>query len=765
MSAAPPVPTTPLIGRAAAMADLRALVAQKRTRLLTLTGPGGTGKSRLALELAYEIGSAYGNLWFVDLTTIHGSELVAGAIAFTVGVQETGTRPLETTLEEILSAQPGLILLDNFEQVMDAAGVVDDLLGACPDLVAVVTSREALGLRSEHVYLVEPLPVPDKSQLADADALRQVPSVVLFEERARARRATFQLTDEALPAVASICARLDGLPLAIELAAAQVGVLTPAVILARLEARAPLIRAVHRDLPARHQTLEATVAWSYDLLEPTEQAAFRRCGVFSGGFTAAAAERVCGNLGAGAVEGDALAVLAQLVTKSLVRIVDDAVAEPRFWLLETIRKYAVDQLELADELAETRERHARYFVELAEELQPSLRGPAMAATLDALARDYGNFRAVFQWALEIDDLTSGLRLANALYRYWVARGHLSEARGWLESALVRSQAVLPATRAAALNAGGVMAEMQHDHERAMGYFRDSLELWETLGDPGRVAGALLNLGIEANISGRADEAQRHLERAQELFLAVGDRSGQGRAVASRARVAREQGDLARALHLAEESLGLFQAVGDLFGTTQQFANLGHVRLALDDRPAAVDAFRQALVNWRAIGNTVDVAECLEGVAAVVANAQPRRAAHLLGAAEVLRETSGALVAAVDLSRYAQLVARVKNQLRADTFATAWREGRELPIEDATDLALREDAAAGAAGDVDEAGQLSPRERDVAQLIAAGSSNREIADALVVSVKTVETHIQHIFRKLNVKARSEVAVWAARHGLV
>jgi predicted ATPase/DNA-binding CsgD family transcriptional regulator len=756
-----------LIGRAAALADLRALLTQKRTRLLTLTGPGGTGKSRLALELAYEIGPAHRNLWFVDLTTIRDPELVPGAIARAVGVQETGTRPLATTLQEMLSAQPGLILLDNFEQVMDAAGFVDDLLGACPQLVAVVTSREALGLRSEHVYLLDPLPVPDQNQLADTTALRQVPSVVLFEERARARRATFQLTDEALPAVASICARLDGLPLAIELAAAQVGVLTPAVIMARLDARAPMIGAVHRDLPARHQTLEATVAWSYELLEPTEQAVFRRCGLFSGGFTTEAAERVCGDLGAGAVAGETLAVLAQLVAKSLIRIADDASAEPRFWLLETIRTYAIDQLEAADELAEVRQRHAAYFVDFAEQVQPSLHGPAMAATLDRLARDYGNFRATFQWSTETDELESGLRLAVALYRFWVVRGHLSEARGWLQSALPRSQTVPPPTRAAALNAAGVLAALQHDHEQAAAFFRESLALWGTLGETSRQGGVYLNLGLIAHIIGHTEEAQGQLEQALELFVAIGDRGGQARTLASQARHARERGDLARATRLVNEAISLFRAVGDLFGTAQGLANLGHIKLALDDRPAAADAFRHALTNWRAIGNTVDVAECLEGVAAVVANAQPRRAANLLGAGEALRESSGALVAAVDLTRYAQLVARVKNQLRDATFATAWREGRELPIDEAMDLALRDDAAgvAAATGEVDGAGLLSARERDVAQLIAGGSSNREIADALVVSVKTVETHIQHIFRKLNVKARSEVAVWAARHGLI
>jgi predicted ATPase/DNA-binding CsgD family transcriptional regulator len=766
--AAAPLPTSPLIGRETELVALRAILTQNRSRLLTLTGPGGAGKSRLAVELAYDIGSAYRNVWFVDLTTIREPAQVPGAIAHAVGVHDSGTRPLAERVREALSGEPGLMLLDNFEQVLDAAAFVDDLVAACPNLVAVVTSREALGVRSEHVYLIEPLAVPDAGQLAGRTSARDVPSVMLFEERARARRASFQLTDEALPAVAAICARLDGLPLAIELAAAQASVLTPAVILARLEAGAPRVVAVHRDLPARHQTLKATVAWSYNLLKPVEQMVFRRCAVFSGGFTAEAAAAVCRTAVTGPLtgEGDTLGVLAQLVAKSLVEAGVETSNEPRYRLLGTIRRYAIEQLDLADEVAEARGRHATYFVELSEKLQLSLRGPAMAATLDALARDYGNFRAVFEWAHETGDLTSGLRLANALYRYWVTRGHLGEARGWLETALSRSQTVPTAVRAAALGTGGVLAAMQHDHERATGFFRESLELWETLGETGRVASALLNLGIATYSTGRADEAHRHLERAQELFVAVGDRSGQAKTIASRARIAREQEDLARAVDLAEESLSMFQDVGDLVGTAQQLANVGHIRLALDDRLAAASAFRQALEAWRTLGDTVDVAECLEGVAAVVANAQPRRSAHLLGAAEALRETSGARVAAVDLARYAQLVARVKSHMREDTFVMAWREGRELPVDEAMDLALQENSpqAANAPGD-DVLGQLSPRERDVAQLIASGRSNREIADALVVSVKTVETHIQHIFGKLNVKARAEIAVWASRHGLI
>jgi predicted ATPase/DNA-binding CsgD family transcriptional regulator len=767
-AAAPPVPTTPLFGRATALADLHALLAQNRTRLLTLTGAGGTGKSRLALELAHAISAAYTHTWFVDLTTIGDPGLVPGAIAEVVGAHETGIRPVQALLREVLSAEPGLIILDNFEHVLDAAGFIDDLVGACPNLVVLVTSREALGLRSEHVYLVEPLPVPDPGQSADGQLTRRVASVMLFEERARARRATFQLTDQALPAVAEICARLDGLPLAIELAAAQVGVLAPSVILARLAAGATLLGAVHRDLPVRHQTVQATVAWSYNLLEPVEQAVFRRCGVFSGGFTAAAAERVCRNPGSGLLESDTLEVLAQLVAKSLIRIADDTSTQPRFWLLETIRDYAIDQLKLADELAQAREAHTTYFVELVEQAQTSLYGPGMASALDDLALDYGNFRAVSQWALETGGLTSGLRLAVGLYRFWVARGHLTEARGWLEVALPRSQSVPPATRAAALNVAGVLAGIQHDHERATAFFRESLKLWGTLDDTGRQAGVYLNLGLIAHVTGDVEEAQRQFERADELFQAVGDRSGQARALGSRARLAREQADLTRALRLAEDSLRLFQATGDLFGTAHALANLGHIRLELDEPQAAAGAFREALETWRGLGNILDVAECLEGVAAVVADAQPQRAAHLLGSAEQMRKTSGAPVAAVDVPRYAQLVSRVKNHLGQDAFTADWAAGRDLPIDSAMDLALHVDLTDGATtprAPVDEASLLSPRQRHVAQLISTGSSNREIADALVLSIKTVETHIQHIFTKLRVKSRAEIAVWAARHDLL
>jgi predicted ATPase/DNA-binding CsgD family transcriptional regulator len=740
--------------------DLRRLLAQDRTRLLTLTGPGGSGKSRLALELALEVGPEYGNVWFVDLTAVREYRLVPGAIAQALGVKEGGGQPLTPVLQEVLSEQPSLILLDNFEQVLDAASFVVDLLGACPELTILVTSRQPLALRSERVFFVEPLAVPDLERVEDREVTRNVPSVALFVERAMARQAGFELSDEALLAVAEICVRLDGLPLAIELAAGQAVFLTPAVILKRLQARAPLIGPVQRDLPVRHQTLQASVAWSYDLLEPAEQAALRCCGVFSGGFTIAAAASVCCS--------DVLGALAQLVTKSLVRMAADAAEEPRFWLLETIRDYALEQLEAAGELGEARSKHAAFYLKLAEQRAGSLHGQGMLAVLDELAREYGNFRAVFQWASEVDDLSTGLRLAVALYGFWSARGHLTEARGWLETALPCSQGVPAHIRGAALRAAGVLAGIQHDHSAAATFFQQGLEVWESLGDMAGQAGAQLNLGLVAHLTGRVDEARVRLERAFELYVLVGDRAGQARAVGSRARVAREQVDLVRAARLAEDALHLFQAVGDDWGFAQALANLGHIKLALHDRPGAAVAFRSALEAWRALGNTVDITECLEGVAAVVVDAQPRRAAQLLGSAEALRQRSGAPVAAVEQRRYAELLSRVRSHLRDDTFTAAWHHGRRLSMDNAVDLALGDALPQPPTPVRDQAlekGMLSAREREIAQLIARGCSNRTIAETLVVSIKTIETHVKNIFRKLNVTGRAEVAVWAERHRLI
>ena len=614
-----PLPAGPLVGRRSELADLRTLLADENTRLVTLTGAGGTGKSRLALEVAAQSANEFSNVWFSDLTTVRDAEQVPSALAQAVGAQERGRGPLESIFQDIFSEGRSLLIFDNFEHVMAAATFVATLLALCRGLAILVTSRESLALRSERVYFVEPLPTPDLDRLGDAAAIRRVPSVMLFEERARARRARFRLTDADLPAVAEICVRLDGLPLAIELAAAQAAVLSPAAILRRLEARAPFLTSGARDLPARHQTLAATVAWSYDLLEAEERHVFRACAVFVGGFTAEAVASVCDRL---ASETEVL--LAQLVAKSLIRVAELPSETPRFWLLETIRGYASDQLALHGELASVRARHAQFYLKLAQDLQSSLRGPRMAMALDQLASEYGNFRAVFEWATTDGDLATGLQLAGALYRFWIARGHVTEARAWLELALSRHQAIEPRIRAVALNAAGVLAGMQHEHNKAIAFLTESLELWQSLDDTLHQAGAYVNIGSVAWATGRVEEAEQLFERAQRLYTRVGDLGGQANAVGSRALIAREQGDSGGATRLFGEALDLFRAIGDDWGAANSLANLGQVMLAAHDRAGAAAAFREALQKRRALGDILHIPECFEGLAALAADRQHQR---------------------------------------------------------------------------------------------------------------------------------------------
>ena len=757
-----PFPATPLLGRASEMATLHGLLENDGTRLITLSGAGGSGKSRLAIELATELEARFDHTWFVDLSVIGSPDLVPSAIAGAIGVQEGGSRDVVAIVREMLSVGRFLLILDNFEHVLEAAVLVTRLLASCRDLVVVATSREALGVRAEHVFIVEPLATPKRGELEDVAAVRQFPSVRLFEDRARAAHPRFEMTDEVLPTVAEICLDVDGLPLAIELVAAQARVLTPGEMLERLNARAPLVTTGPRDLPARHRTLDATVAWSYELLTSAEQAVFRSCGVFAGGFTVEAlgaiqSERV--------VQPDPLLTLSELVAKNLVRVTHRPGGSSRFSVLDTIRAYAMDRLVETGELEGAQRAHARYYLTLAERLQNSMRGPGMAAALDNLAAEYGNFRAVFQWSTTSQELELGLRLAGALYRFWYARGHLAEARAWLEPALAESDHVSPRVRAIAFNAAGVMAGMQHDHQRARDFFTESLRLWTELGDLGRQAGVVLNLGLVAQNLAQLETAEAQFDCARALYVQTGDRGGQANALGTRARIARDRGDLHLALDLLEQCLALFRELGDDWGIANSLANLGHVFLGLHNERGAEESFRQSLEVRRALGNVLHIAESLEGLAGVMASDRPRIAVRLLGAAENMRDQSGAPVPAVEEARYGELVARVRSGLSASMFRAGWNAGRALSVSGAIDLALQSHALAEeahpAAMSAGELEGLSARERDIARLIARGYSNRVIAERLVVSVKTVETHVKHIFVKLNVSSRAAVAVIASR----
>jgi non-specific serine/threonine protein kinase len=737
-------------------------LAQDNVRLLTLTGPGGTGKTRLAQAVTTQgLPSPWKTVHFVDLAAIDDPADVPAGVAQALGVQESGSEPVLAILRSVIGRTFVLLVLDNFERVMGAAGFVSQLLTEAPDLGCLITSREPLHIRAERVFPVEPLPVPG-ADLTDLAAIAATPSVELFVDRGQARRLDFRLTSDNAPAIVEICRRMDGLPLAIELAAAQVGVLTPEAILARLEAREPFVLGGARDSPARHQTLGTAVVWSYDLLDATERLIFRRCGVFSGSF----ASDAVAVLVQATEKTDPLRTLAHLADKNLIQVAPPAGVKPRFRLLQTIRSFAVDLLTESGELVDVRRRHALYFLQLAERAEEALVGHEMGETLDHLEREYDNFRAVLYWSLDGGELELGLRLAGALNRFWMLRGHLGEARQWLERAIPRSLDLPIEVRAKALNAAGVLAGMQGDSAAAEPFFRESYHLWQVVGDPIRMAAAMGNLGLAAQDRRDVAQALACFETAESLYAAGGDRRGVAVSMGSRAHLARQEGETLEAVALFEETLALFREVGDPRGIANSLANLGHALIALGQPEESIRYFAEALELRRSLGNTLAVAECLEGfAAAAAARRQGRRAARLLGAAEALREITGAPLPATDRTAYEVVVRRIRQQLSPEGFAKEQALGRALNPDQAADFALLRDTAVEpvvATAREKALAALTEREREVAILVARGMTNRQIADTLLLGRRTIGTHLEHIFAKLGVQARAEVAAWITRY---
>ncbi len=739
------------------MAELRRLLIEEGTRFVTLTGPGGTGKTSLAHALTCDPAPGEArDVYFVDLGVVDDAALVPASIAHALGVQESGSEPVASIVRDFLARTPVVLVLDSFERVMEAAPFVAELLDSAPGLVCIVTSREPLHVRAEQVFPVGPLPVPS-TETTDVAAIAAHPSVALFMVRARSRQPDLMLTKDTAPVVAEICRRLDGLPLAIELAAAQVSVLPPRTVLARLAAGEPFVLGGGRDLPPRHRTLRAAVSWSYGLLEDTEQRVFRACGVFSGSF----APRALPDVVALAKSTDPLRFLAQLADKNLVQVADSTTPEPRFRMLETIRSVALELLVDEGELPAARSRHAAYFVQLAEEIEPGLVGPAMAESLDRLEAEYDNFRAVLHYALESDDLHAGLRLAGALHRFWMLRGRLTEARDWLAKALPRSVGVPSNVRARALNSAGVLAGVQGDLHTAETFFEESFTLWQEIGDPIRMAVAVGNLGLTAQDRQDPAHALECFQRAQELYAEGGDRRGMAVALGSRAQLARHQGSPAEAVQLLEEALALFREVGDPRGTANSLANLGHALIALRQPQASIQCFKEALELRQSLGNTLGIAECLEGFAAAAgATRHGRRGARLLAAAAALREITGAPIPTTDREQYASVVARIQQQLQPEAFAREQAAGRAMTASQAVEYALDHDGEPSL-----KVATLSAREHDVAVLVARGLTNQQIADTLSIAKRTVGTHLEHIFAKLDVQTRAEVAVWITRSDVV
>ena len=768
-----PLSLTPLIGREREVTEVVEL-AQRGVRLVTLTGPGGTGKTRVAMQVAKGLIQDFPDgVWFVSLAPVRDPDLVASAIAQALDVRETADQPISESVTSFLRDRRALIVLDNFEQIVEAAPLVSELLDACPSLAILVTSRTPLHLYGERDLSVPPLSLPIPGRLPSVDHLLQVEAVRLFVERAQAAQSDFRLTPENAASVAGICVRLDGLPLAIELAAARIRLLPPQALLERLEHRLPLLVGGPRNVPARQQALRDTIAWSYELLAPDDQRLFRQLSVFIGGWTVEAAETICHDT------ADIFEGLTSLVDHSLVRQREQADGLARFSLLETIREYGFERLEQHGELLDACQRHAAYFLALAEAAPNPLDGRQQVQWLDTLEVEHDNLRGALSWSVEYD-IEMALRLAGALGIMWFVRGYLSEGRRWLELALERGNLASPAARAKAHLWAGDLASWQNDLERAQDALGEALRLYRELCDREGIAWALYRLartiGIGQPVHGptsRAtpeEEGDRLLHESLAIHQDMGNAFGIMMAHGNLGAMALFRGDSERARAHLEEAFARGPE-SYLAGTWNYLLGYLAVTLGDDDVRQAQPHYTTALVLGRDLRIPRDCAQGLQGLAHVAAvDRQFERAVRLYSAEDALRERIGHPMDTRAHPIFDRDMVASRAALGDEAIDAAWEAGQRMPLEEAIAFALNSDdaaptstvtpspqAAAVAAG-------LSRRELEVVRLLAEGKSNQEIAAMLFISPHTAATHVQRILAKLGLDSRAAIAAYAVRHGL-
>jgi predicted ATPase len=681
-----PTPPTPLVGREREVASVKDLLLDEGVRLLTLYGTGGIGKSRLALELAHAVQEHFADgVYFVSLAAIREAKLVLDTIAQALGLKVAGPSALEG-LKAFLRDKHLLLVLDNFEQVIAAAPAISELLMTAPRLKVMVTSREMLHLSGEHIYPVPPLSLFNDRAFALIDAVNESEAVQLFVTRAQAVKRDFALTADNALVIAEICHRLEGLPLAIELAAARIKLLSPQALLNRLEHRLEFLKGGARDLPSRQQTLKNTIDWSYQLLTETEQALFIRLGVFVGGSSLEAIEVLCQEACGDVVEG-----LTSLLDKSLINE-QETEDEPRFFMLETLREYALEKLEESGQGETLRRLHADYFRDYAEEQCPHLRGPEQQTLLRRLERDHNNIRAVMSWALERGELEHIARISWALWVVWWVNAHISEGHRWLQEALaIRRQRPLSLKKeyqVKLLTVAAIMALWQGALELLFPLLDEALSLCQELGDKQVEAYALLALGTAATSQGELDRGHEALEKSVALFHAVNDTWGSFNATNALGRNIARQGKYEQASAVLEEILRLTRQGGDPLSLALVLNTLAAITLRQNDTARAEPLLNESLTMSQQVGYLEGIAWSLEGQAVAAAlQQQPTRSVRLMAASEVLREIIQ-FPAWFDTTSYME---ELKQSLRAalgeEMFVAAWAEGRTMRLEEAVSYAL------------------------------------------------------------------------------
>jgi len=726
-----PTPSSPLVGRDREVAGVTELLLRPEVRLVTITGPGGIGKSRLALEVARHIADDFsGGVHLVPLASITEPDSLATVIAQSLLVREKTPGPDLERLKESLQKTPNrplLLLIDNFEHMISAAPVLAELLAAAPQLKLLVTSRAALRVYDEHEFPVPPLACPNSKSVASLDLLSQYSAVALFVQRAAAVKPDFKLTDENASAIVEICARLDGLPLAIELAAARIKLLSPAALRTRLESRLQLLTGGARDLPARQQTLRQAIDWSYDLLSGPEQRLFRRLSVFAGGCTLEAVESVCDTRRD--LEIDLLDGMSSMVDKSLVRQIDQPDGEPRFVMLETLREYGLEKLAASGDEHFTRRAHAAYCLVLGEEAAASESGAETPEWQRRIDVEHDNFRAALEWLIENREIEWGFRLGAALFRFWESHDHFAEGRDYLQK-LLKLDPSAPSTslRARVLFAAGILASEQGDYgngerlfqeslaisrqlddkrgivvclnalavnARDLGdiansrsLFEQSLALWRQLRDQPAIARALSNLAAVVKVQEDFALARSLYEESGCIFRDLGDRTGVAWALNHQGDVVREQGDLAAAQSFYERSLAAFHELKDRWGIAGSLADLGNLAREQRDFTTASSLYRESLTVFQDLNHKRGVARLLEAFACLAAaQSQPERALRLAGSAAALRQSVGAPLTPAEQNKLERFLELAKRALPTAAARTAWLEGWVMPVERATESVL------------------------------------------------------------------------------